>query len=87
MTGRRILKTPAFIKAIFPVDEPIRPAADAFVQFAAEQVQPGQADAAAAGQGVAADEQQLQQPAEQQQLQQPPVAAGGETLGGRPHID
>eukprot|EP00775_Hariotina_reticulata_P007038 gene7038-7252_t len=31
MTGRRILKTPAFIKAMFPVDEPIRPAADAFV--------------------------------------------------------
>ena len=32
MTGRRPLKTPAAVKALFPVDEPIRPAAAAAMQ-------------------------------------------------------
>jgi len=53
MTGRRPLKTPAAVKALFPVDEPIRPAAAAAMQ----------ADMAAAVAGVAGEGEQQEEAA------------------------
>lgn len=89
MTGRRPLKTPSFIQAMFPVDEPIRPAAEnGFQQFvAADDVQQqhvGEQQQQQAGNGQVGERQ-----AEQHQLQHdqaaPPVGATGD--GGRPHED
>jgi hypothetical protein len=81
MTGRRPLKTPSFIQAMFPIDEPIRPAADiGMQQFAAEELQQQQQQPAA--NGLAQQEQ------EQLQQQAAPAAAGVESRGdGRPHAD
>jgi hypothetical protein len=77
MTGRRPLKTPSFIQAMFPVDEPIRPAADVVMhQFAADELQQQQAN------GMA------QQGQEQLQQQAVPAAGVEERAGdGRPHAD
>jgi hypothetical protein len=79
MTGRRPLKTPGFIQAMFPVDEPIRPAADVVMQhFAADELQQQQQQVA---NGV---EQQGQEQVQQQAAPAAAVEAGGD---GRPHAD
>eukprot|EP00882_Tetradesmus_deserticola_P003688 GHRQ01003902.1.p1 GENE.GHRQ01003902.1~~GHRQ01003902.1.p1 ORF type:complete len:263 (+),score=114.90 GHRQ01003902.1:284-1072(+) len=74
MTGRRPLKTPGFVQAMFPVEERIRPAADAGLQhFAAEELQ----------------QQPVNGVGQQEQLQQQagPAAGVEERGGGRPHAD
>ncbi|WIA08444.1 hypothetical protein OEZ85_007881 [Tetradesmus obliquus] len=89
MTGRRPLKTPGFIQAVFPVDEPIRPAAEeGMQQFAADQLQEQQ------------QQQEQQQPAngegrleqELRQMHEEHPAVDGrdywaEAHGARPHAD
>eukprot|EP00878_Enallax_costatus_P024128 GHUV01025722.1.p1 GENE.GHUV01025722.1~~GHUV01025722.1.p1 ORF type:complete len:197 (+),score=76.16 GHUV01025722.1:592-1182(+) len=77
MTGRRPLKTPSFITAMFPVDEPIRPAAENVLhQFVAEEQQRHEQHQPAAEQ---AGEAAAGQPAE---AAQPAAEAVG---GDRPH--
>lgn len=73
ITGRRPLKTPGFMHALFPPEE-IRPAA-VLMQQLPEQLQPQQQPAAGEQADAAAGDENMQRPA---------VAAGGEQ---RPHED